>query len=72
MPAPGWIQYDFSTFIYAPPLGHSRKPDGSYDMIEALSEDPRLELFARRQRFGWDAWGDEVGITIPHMEVRSD
>lgn len=56
--------YDWSTFIYAPPQGHSKKPDIAYDMIEALSEEPRLDLFGRRYRFGWDTWGDEVGVHI--------
>jgi len=56
--------YDWSTFMYAPPAGHSKKPECSYDMIEALSEPPRLEIFARQHRLGWDVIGDEVGITL--------
>jgi len=56
--------YDYSTLIYAPPRGHSTKPDAAYDVIEALSEEPRLELFGRKYRFGWDTWGDELGVTI--------
>lgn len=56
--------YDWSTFIYAPPHGHSKKPDCSYDMIEELSEEPRLELFARVFRLGWECRGDELGIDI--------
>jgi N6-adenosine-specific RNA methylase IME4 len=39
---------------------HSRKPDEAYDLIEACSPGPYLELFARTQRPGWVAWGDEV------------
>lgn len=38
---------------------HSRKPDAIYDLIEACSPGPRLELFARHHRPGWDQWGDE-------------
>ncbi len=38
---------------------HSRKPDEVYDIIEACSPDPRLELFARFCRAGWDQWGNE-------------
>jgi len=56
--------YDWSTFIYAPPQGHSKKPNTAYDMVESLSEEPRLELFGRRYRFGWETWGDELGIKI--------
>jgi N6-adenosine-specific RNA methylase IME4 len=39
---------------------HSRKPDELYDIIEACSPGPFLELFARRDRPGWQQWGDEV------------
>jgi len=38
---------------------HSRKPDWIYDVIEACSPGPFLELFARHARQGWDQWGDE-------------
>lgn len=39
---------------------HSVKPDYSYLMIEEHSYPPRIELFARKKRPGWDAWGNEV------------
>lgn len=39
---------------------HSRKPDEVYPVIEACSPAPRIELFARTQREGWDSWGNEV------------
>lgn len=38
---------------------HSRKPDVFLDLIEQVSPAPRLEMFARRQRLGWDTWGNE-------------
>lgn len=38
---------------------HSRKPDEQYELIEACSPGPYLELFARHQRSGWGSWGDE-------------
>jgi len=38
---------------------HSRKPDEFYEIIEACSPGPYLELFARFQRQGWDQWGNE-------------
>lgn len=40
---------------------HSRKPDEQYDRIMLLYDGPYLELFARQQWPGWDAWGNEVG-----------
>ena len=40
--------------------GHSRKPDKLYNIIEACSPDPYVELFARRTRNQWKSWGNEV------------
>lgn len=41
---------------------HSVKPDGFYDIIEAMYTEgrPFCELFARRKRAGWDSWGNQV------------
>jgi len=38
---------------------HSRKPDELYDIVEACSPGPYLELFARHPRRGWAQWGNE-------------
>ena len=38
---------------------HSRKPEVFLDEIEMSCEGPRVELFARRNRLGWDTWGDQ-------------
>lgn len=42
---------------------HSRKPDELYDIIEACSPGPYLELFARGTRKGWTSWGDQADET---------
>jgi N6-adenosine-specific RNA methylase IME4 len=39
---------------------HSRKPDELYEIIEACSPGPYLELFARAPRQGWAQWGNEL------------
>jgi N6-adenosine-specific RNA methylase IME4 len=39
---------------------HSRKPEALYDVIEACSPGPFLELFARSPRRGWVGWGNEM------------
>jgi N6-adenosine-specific RNA methylase IME4 len=39
---------------------HSWKPEEQYEIIEACSPGPYLELFARRQRAGWMCWGDQA------------
>jgi N6-adenosine-specific RNA methylase IME4 len=39
---------------------HSKKPPTLYEIVEACSPGPWLELFARERRSGWHQWGDEV------------
>jgi N6-adenosine-specific RNA methylase IME4 len=58
-PRLGWTQSD-------PASKHSRKPEAFLDVVEQVSPGPYLELFARRQRLGWDTWGDEA---LEHVEV---
>lgn len=43
---------------------HSKKPDFFLDLIESVTEAPRLEMFARRARPGWDVFGNEVANSI--------
>jgi N6-adenosine-specific RNA methylase IME4 len=44
---------------------HSEKPDDFYALVEKVSPGPYLEMYARRQRAGWAAWGNEVGPAVP-------
>ncbi|MBK9123914.1 MAG: S-adenosylmethionine-binding protein [Chloroflexi bacterium] len=39
---------------------HSRKPDELYDIVEACSPGPYLEMFARGSRPGWLVWGNQA------------
>lgn len=48
------------TWFTATRRRHSEKPEAAYRIIELVSPGPRLELFARRRRPGWSAWGNEV------------
>lgn len=41
---------------------HSVKPQASFDLIESRSKGPYLEMFARKHRFGWDSWGNEIQV----------
>lgn len=52
---------DSVTHFFAPREEHSAKPAKAYRLAEYLSDGPRLELFSRRDRDGWDVWGDETG-----------
>lgn len=43
---------------------HSAKPPQFRDLLVELCGDrPRLEMFARERVDGWDAWGNEAGVT---------
>lgn len=47
---------------------HSAKPETWLDEIERVSPGPYMELFARRNRLGWDTWGDQA---LNHVEIAS-
>jgi N6-adenosine-specific RNA methylase IME4 len=48
------------SLIEAKKTGHSRKPEEFYNMVEARSSGPYLDMFSRRKRKNWDIWGDEA------------
>jgi N6-adenosine-specific RNA methylase IME4 len=63
---PKRLNADVKQAIIEPRREHSRKPDCTYDRIERLVAGPYLELFARTQRPGWTAWGNEINrFTTP-------
>lgn len=40
---------------------HSQKPEISFEIIERLYPNTlKLEMYARRERLGWDCWGNEI------------
>jgi N6-adenosine-specific RNA methylase IME4 len=48
--------------VVEPVREHSRKPDRiADDIVRLFGDRPRVELFARTRREGWDAWGNETG-----------
>jgi N6-adenosine-specific RNA methylase IME4 len=53
-----------STALLTPRTAHSEKPEEFYQLVEEQSHGPYLELFARRKRDGWSAWGDEVDSDV--------
>jgi N6-adenosine-specific RNA methylase IME4 len=54
------IRRNVSSLLLSPKRRHSQKPDEARKMIESMSYEPRIELFAREKVDGWDCWGDEV------------
>lgn len=41
-------------------LRHSQKPDEFYTIVKQVSPSPRLDMFSRERREGFDAWGKEI------------
>lgn len=54
--------------VKRPHNNHSKKPEFFQDLIESITEEPRLEMFARRERYGWDVFGNEVENSIDLSE----
>jgi N6-adenosine-specific RNA methylase IME4 len=48
---------------------HSRKPDEQYDLIEACSPGPYLELFGRGPRKDWTTWGNQADNYYPEWDT---
>jgi len=60
---------------FFPRQDHSHKPEEQYMIIQRCSPGPYLELFARRNQPGWDAWGNEIesdveieGYPVPRVK----
>lgn len=52
-PATNGTQFDW-------PRGrHSAKPREFFSLVERLSPEPRLEMYARGPRDGWSVWGNQ-------------
>lgn len=58
--APGRSQVNF---MATRKREHSRKPDEQYEIIEACSPGPYVELFARGARHNWTSWGNQADGT---------
>ena len=51
----------YTTVLREPSSKHSKKPVCAYEMLESMFPNaPKLEMFARDIRDGWDCWGNEV------------
>lgn len=55
------VEQGVEQVLFSPLREHSRKPDEVAHRIDRLVGDvPRIELFARESRKGWDSWGLET------------
>jgi N6-adenosine-specific RNA methylase IME4 len=60
-PAPGTQSVSLIEAIVG---AHSQKPEAFYQLIESYFPNlPKIELFARIDRQGWDAWGLEAPVS---------
>lgn len=51
---------NMATIFDAPKLAHSEKPEEFYEIVRAVSPEPRIDLFNRREIDGFDGWGVEA------------
>ena len=49
------------------PTAHSVKPNSFYEEIVKWFDGPRLDIFARQKRNGFDGWGDQYGLLPEKM-----
>jgi N6-adenosine-specific RNA methylase IME4 len=52
---------NFAACFQAERREHSRKPDEFYDVVRRVCAGPRLDVFSREPRDGFDQYGNEVG-----------
>lgn len=58
--SPKRLRKDIQEVIIDPRREHSRKPEEAYRRIEGFCGGPRLEMFARNQRPGWEVFGNQT------------
>jgi len=51
---------NIGTHFTAPKTFHSAKPDFFYELVERASYPPYVDVFARKKRSGWTAWGNDI------------
>jgi N6-adenosine-specific RNA methylase IME4 len=69
---PQRLARDVHEVIVSPVREHSRKPDEAFIRIERFCPGPRVELFAREAREGWDTWGDQIEMFNKPILTRAD
>lgn len=62
---------DVRNLIVAPVREHSRKPDEMHANLERMFPNvPKIELFCRERRLGWDCWGNDIDKFTSSQKVR--
>lgn len=52
------------TLFKARKTKHSEKPSMFYALLRARTKEPRIDIFARKRHYGFDAWGNQVETQI--------
>ncbi len=55
---------DFPLCFQAPRREHSRKPDEFYDLVRRVSPGPRLDMFSREAREGFEQFGNQTNAFL--------
>lgn len=61
--------HNLPNIIFAPRLEHSAKPEILHQMLERLSPEPRLEMFARELRDDWNVWGNSPNVAAHSIDL---
>lgn len=51
---------DLFACFNAPRREHSRKPDEFYDVVRRVTGAPRIDVFSRERRNGFDQYGNQT------------
>jgi len=57
--SPPWTNTTETTLLVAPARADSQKPNEFYAIVDKICQGPRIDMFSREKRDGWDQWGDE-------------
>jgi hypothetical protein len=61
-----WENVSMCSPLFTPRGEHSEKPVESFEKVLRVFGDlPRLDMFARKRRFGWDSFGDQLDMFPP-------
>jgi N6-adenosine-specific RNA methylase IME4/ParB-like chromosome segregation protein Spo0J len=59
---PVFLHGGHATVIHAARREHSRKPEEFYALVEQTCPGSKVEIFARQERTGWQAFGDQADL----------
>jgi N6-adenosine-specific RNA methylase IME4 len=57
---PVFLHGSYCTALLAARREHSRKPEEFYHLVQQMCPGPKVEIFSRHARDGWQAFGNEV------------